>query len=353
MTEQTTQNIDAGAAAAPSGQPWAYGIRTCGPGGKAYNGYEWPLTVGEIARAPDWKPTAACGNGLHINPFGMGDWLLLSNASDAVWLLVKYDPGEAVALDGKVKVPWAIVEQVGSRSTIGGMMAALAAHRTAHIKTLLQKPAEPSTTGNDAHSSTTGDGAHSSTTGNRAHSSTTGDDAHSSTTGDGARSSTTGDGAHSSTTGYGAHSSTTGYGAHSSTTGYGAHSSTTGYGAHSSTTGNRAHSSTTGYGAHSSTTGYGAHSSTTGYGAHSSTTGDDAHSSTKGTSGIASALGIDGRAKAGVNGAIFLSEWKQNASNHRWELVGVFASMVGQHGIEPDTFYTLRDGVPVKAEEAA
>ena len=155
----------------------------------------------------------------------------------------------------------------------------------------------------------------SATNGNYAHSATSGDKPHSATSGDGANSATSGDGANSATSGN-----------------Y-AHSATSGDGANSATSGNHAHSATSGNGAHSATSGDVANSATNGMCANSKATGD--HS-------VAASLG-NGAACAGETGAIFLVE-----RNGRYEIVAVFASKVGEHGIKPHTWYVLRNGKPVE-----
>lgn len=63
---------------APSGQPWAHGVRTCDKDGRAYGGFQWKVEAGDRNEAPDWSPVAECGKGLHLNPEGLGDWSLLS-----------------------------------------------------------------------------------------------------------------------------------------------------------------------------------------------------------------------------------------------------------------------------------
>jgi hypothetical protein len=47
-------------------------LRTCGENGEAHGGFVWPLTVGAVVTAPDWKDTDRCGNGLHGLPWGVG-----------------------------------------------------------------------------------------------------------------------------------------------------------------------------------------------------------------------------------------------------------------------------------------
>lgn len=248
----TEPAIDPEAALAPSGQPWGWGVRTVDAHRRAHKGFQWPSAPGSIVVAPDWDSEPRCGGGLHFNPYGMGDWALVSRDRAAIWQLVKYDPAVCVAFDGgelggKLKAPWVVLARDCGVGDLAGLMAELAQRRTERLKTLLQRPETPS----EGVSSTTGDYAHSSTTG---------------------------------------------------------------CAAHSSTTGGRA---------------------------HSSTTGDDA---------IAASLGFNARAKAGAGGAIVLSEFLYDGSAGGWKLAAVFASKVGENGIEPDVWYELKDGKPVAVQ---
>ena len=109
-------------------------------------------------------------------------------------------------------------------------------------------------------------------------------------------------------------------------------------GAEAATTGNRANAATTGYRANAATTGEGANAATTGYRANAATTGEGA---------IAAALGVGAKAKANAGGAIVLAHRDDDGA-----LLGVKAAMVGQDGIEPDTWYSLDEsGAFVKAED--
>lgn len=83
-------------------------------------------------------------------------------------------------------------------------------------------------------------------------------------------------------------------------------------------------------------TGDGGHAAATGYGGHAAATGKNA---------IAASLGWNGTACAREGGAIALAEHTDDGA-----LVAVFASMVGQNGIEPGSTYRLRKGKPERVE---
>lgn len=73
-----------------------------------------------------------------------------------------------------------------------------------------------------------------------------------------------------------------------------------------------------------------------------------ANAATTGHWAIAASLGIGARAKAGAGGAIMLA-----GRDDTGRLLHVFASMVGQNGIKPDTWYELDEaGKPIEVPGA-
>jgi hypothetical protein len=268
---------------APSGRPWGYGIRTWSPDGSSYNGFSgWKLDVGARTEAPDWRPTADCGNGLHCNADGLGDWSLLSSDAGAILGIVRYDPALAVDLEGKIKAPWmetVMTTRTASRASIMGFIAGQARQRIAEAV---------------AGAST------------------------------------------ASAAGYGGHASAAGSRGHASAAGYGGHASAAGYGGHASAAG---------YGGHASAAGDGGHASAAGDGGHASAAGDGGHASAAGDHAIAAALGIQGAAQAAETGAIMLAAYGQ-WNGKAYPLLAVFAGMVGQtYGsttVKPNTLYGLK-----------
>ena len=120
-------------------------------------------------------------------------------------------------------------------------------------------------------------------------------------------------------------------------------STSRGVGKCASSTGNRGAASSTGnYGAASSTGDYGAASSTGDQGAASSTGNYGAASST-GIQGAAMASGYGGRAMGAEGNALFLVERDTN-----YNIVAVWAAIVGRDGIKPHVWYTLKNGQPVE-----
>jgi hypothetical protein len=76
--------------------------------------FEWPRS-GPV-ECSDWDPAPECGHGLHGLAWGHGDWSLLSQAADAVWMVVEVDSDLVVPIGThKVKFPRGNVVYAGSR----------------------------------------------------------------------------------------------------------------------------------------------------------------------------------------------------------------------------------------------
>ena len=146
------------------------------------------------------------------------------------------------------------------------------------------------------------------------------------------------------------YAATTGDGAHAATTGDGAHAATTGYLAHAATTGNWANAATTGNRAHAATTGNGANAATTGNGAHAATTGNGANAEVSGQESIAAAIGIGSKSRGALGCWIVCAEWEEDELD-TFHIKSVQAASVDGEKIKPDTWYTLKDGVFVEAED--
>ena len=177
----------------------------------------------------------------------------------------------------------------------------------------------------------------------------------SSATGDYGASSATGDYGASSATGYKGASSATGYCGASSATGYKGASSATGYKGASSATGYKGASSATGdYGASSATGDYGASSATGDYGA-SSATGYKGTSSAGDPESVAVAWGYHGKAKGVLGAHLVLADWEGDEDDYwnqdSWQLKGAKMVRVDGEIIKPDTYYTMKNGEVVEAEE--
>ena len=171
-------------------EPDAFVIRTTNKDGASEsqyaNGFVWTREVGAIIDAPDWQPTAACGNGLHGCLDGVGNWAYLSSQHDALWWIVGVKRAECIDMGGKVKFPRGKVVYFGG---INGALQTIAKEwrrvaQEAIEKAKIEDSAESvCTSGLRAHASTSGEDAHASTSGLRAHASTSGWGAHASTSG--------------------------------------------------------------------------------------------------------------------------------------------------------------------------
>ena len=124
-----------------------------------------------------------------------------------------------------------------------------------------------------------------------------------------------------------------------------------------------ASSATGNYGASSATGNYGASSATGDYGASSATGNCGASSATgyKGTSSagdpesVAVAWGYHGKAKGVLGAHLVLADWEGDEdaywNQNSWQLKGAKMVRVDGEIIKPDTYYTMKNGEVVEAEE--
>ena len=152
-------------------------------------------------------------------------------------------------------------------------------------------------------------------------------------------------GAASATGDYGAASATGFQSAASATGNYGAASATGNYGA-ASATGFQGAASATGFqGAASATGDYGA-ASATGFQGAASATGNYGAASATGEKSVAMASGKNGKAKACLGSGIVLVERDDN-----WKIKAMRCAVIDGENLKPDTYYTLKNGEFVEAEE--
>ena len=268
-------------------------LRTCNADGTSHKGFRWPLEVGAVVEAPDWRDDTNCGGGLHGWLWGSGDWGLKSKDANRVWMVLEVDERDVRDLDGKVKFPRCTVAHLSSD------WASAMAYIRGAAAYIERFAAADRATGDFGHASATGDSGHASATGYSGHASATGTSGHASATGD-----------------FG-HASATGYSGHASATGDSGHASATGTSGHASATGTSGHASATGYSGHASATGYSGHASATGY------------------SGCAVAIGVESRVRCGIDGFI-AAAWR-DAADRRRLLVGY----VGEDGIKAGQWYRV------------
>jgi len=97
----------------------------------AHGGFIWP-DHGPV-ECPDWKPTKACGNGLHGFLRGCGSGRLADWTDKAVWLVVDIVARQVVDLDDKIKVPGGRVIFSGDRLEALALMARLGHLDAGHV----------------------------------------------------------------------------------------------------------------------------------------------------------------------------------------------------------------------------
>jgi hypothetical protein len=102
-------------------------LRTCAADLTSHGGFQWPAD-GPVS-APDWKPNAECGNGLHGLLWGEGAGSLLSWDPTAKWLVVEVQADLVIDLGGKVKFPHGVVLHCGTRESATAFLGARAPGR--------------------------------------------------------------------------------------------------------------------------------------------------------------------------------------------------------------------------------
>jgi hypothetical protein len=90
-------------------------LRVCQSEGRSSHGFVWPLSVGAVVKAPDWRDTKECGNGLHGWLYGQGDHSCSNHWAEpgAVWLVLEVESASMIDLGGKVKFPECVVRFAG------------------------------------------------------------------------------------------------------------------------------------------------------------------------------------------------------------------------------------------------
>ena len=214
---------------------------------------------------------------------------------------------------------------------------------------IVERAKENTATGDSGHAAATGYGGHAAATGYRGHAAATGDYGHAAATGDYGHAAATGGRGNAAATGYYGHATATGDYGHATTTGYGGHTAATGDYGNAAATGDRGNAAATGDRGNAAATGDRGHAAATGDYGHAAATGYRGHAAVKGKNAIAIAAGAFGVASADDGGAIMLAAYDDD-----WNLVTVFASKVGENGIEAGKAYHLgQDGKPVDVTEAA
>ncbi len=98
-------------------QKRVYALRTCNSDLRSHGGFQWPDSG--RCEAPDWKPDANCGNGLHGLLNGEGGGCYLDWSPEAKWLVCDiteaHEAGLVVDLSGNIKFPYCEVVHCGDQ----------------------------------------------------------------------------------------------------------------------------------------------------------------------------------------------------------------------------------------------
>ena len=160
------------------------------------------------------------------------------------------------------------------------------------------------------------------------------------------------EGNHSAATNTGDHSAATNTGDRSAATNTGDCSAATNTGDRSAATntGYRSAATNTGDWSAATNTGDWSAATNTGYRSAATNTGNRSAASVSGKESVAMAIGYDSKAKGVLGCWIVLGEQKQD-DEYNWHLVDVQCFKVDGEKIKADTFYKLKDGQPMEAEE--
>ena len=112
--------------------------------------------------------------------------------------------------------------------------------------------------------------------------------------------------------------------------------------------GNWGHAATQGYGGHAAAQGDMGHAAAQGYGGHAAAQGYGGHAEVGGKDAIAAAFGIEGKARAALGSWIMCAEW---VYTDFWHIKDVRAARIDGEKLKPDTWYMLKDGEFVEAED--
>ena len=121
--------------------------------------------------------------------------------------------------------------------------------------------------------------------------------------------------------------------------GYKGHAAAQGDGGHAAAQGNYGHAAAQGNYGHAAAQGDGGHAAAQGYRGRAEVSGKNA---------IASALGVDGKARAALGSWIMCAEW---VYTDFWHIKDVRAAQIDGEKLKPDTWYMLKGGEFVEADE--
>lgn len=112
--------------------------------------------------------------------------------------------------------------------------------------------------------------------------------------------------------------------------------------------GYRGHAAAQGYKGHAAAQGDYGHAATQGEGGHAAAQGEGGHAAVGGKDAIAAAFGVEGKARAALGSWIMCAEWVYTDA---WHIKDVRAAQIDGEKLKPDTWYMLKGGEFVEADE--
>ena len=117
---------------------------------------------------------------------------------------------------------------------------------------------------------------------------------------------------------------------------------------HAAAQGDGGHAAAQGDGGHAAAQGDGGHAAAQGNYGHAAAQGDRGRAEVSGKDAIAAAFGIEGKARAALGSWIMCAEW---VCTDYWHIKDVRAAQIGGEKLKPDTWYMLKGGEFVEADE--
>jgi len=275
--------------------------------------FKWP-TRGFV-ECPDWDPTPTCGHGLHGLLWGDGDWSLLKDEPDSVWMVVEVCVANLVKIDeSKVKF------RCGNVIFTGVKADAIARVLTgAEAMTEAQKRARDWGE-KSGHYSTAASSGDSSTAASSGYAST------------------------AASLGYASTAASSGNYSKAASSGYSSKAASSGYASTAASSGDSSTAASSGYASTAASLGYASKAASSGYASKAASSGYASTAASSGDSCIAASIGNNGSAKAGPNGLIIVTYWVDAEKRYR-----ACIGNVGENEICADTWYKVHEGKLIPA----